>query len=137
MPVLHQVVAVHQRDQRYPSVDNLAEDLRRYLEGRSVFARPQTAIYRITKFVRRNRKSVAATALITLALIASLGYAAWRQEQALQEGRRAMRMQTFMYRLFKLANSNYTGKPAATVPEFLALGVKMLPDYIKEPAGLG
>jgi eukaryotic-like serine/threonine-protein kinase len=86
--------------------------------------------------VRRNRKSVAATALITLALIASLGYAAWRQEQALQEGRRAMRMQTFMYRLFKLANSNYTGKPAATVPEFLALGVRMLPDYIKEPADL-
>jgi eukaryotic-like serine/threonine-protein kinase len=121
---------------RYPSVDNLAEDLRRYLEGRSVLARPQTAIYRITKFVRRNRKSVAATALITLALIASLGYAAWRQEQALQEGRRAMRMQTFMYRLFKLANSNYTGKPAATVPEFLALGVRMLPDYIKEPADL-
>jgi tetratricopeptide (TPR) repeat protein len=136
MPVLHQVVAVHQRDQRYPSVDNLAEDLRRYFEGRSVLARPQTAIYRITKFVRRNRKSVAATALITLALIASLGYAAWRQEQALQEGRRALRMQTFMYRLFKLANSNYTGKPAATVPEFLALGVRMLPDYIKEPADL-
>jgi tetratricopeptide (TPR) repeat protein len=25
-------------------------------------------------------------------------------------------MQTFMYRLFKLANSNYIGKPAATVP---------------------
>ena len=69
-------------------------------------------------------------------MIASLGYAACRQEQALQEGRRALRMQTFMYRLFKLANSNYTGKPAATVPEFLALGVRMLPDYIKEPADL-
>jgi len=41
-----------------------------------------------------------------------------------------------MYRLFKLANSNYTGKPAATVPEFLELGVKMLPQYIKDPADL-
>jgi len=45
-------------------------------------------------------------------------------------------MQSFMYRLFKLANSNYTGKPAATVPEFLQLGVRMLPDYIKDPADL-
>lgn len=45
-------------------------------------------------------------------------------------------MQTFMYRLFKLANSNYTGKPAATVPEFLELGVKMLPEYIKDPSDL-
>jgi serine/threonine-protein kinase len=121
---------------RYPSVDTLAEDLRRYLDGRSVLARPQTAIYRISKFVRRNRGSVAITGLVFLALVASLSYAGWRQEQALQEGRRAMRMQTFMYRLFKLANSNYTGKPAATIPEFLALGVKMLPDYIKEPADL-
>jgi tetratricopeptide (TPR) repeat protein len=121
---------------RYPSVEALADDLRRYLDGRAVLARPQTFVYRMGKFVRRNRKSVAAAALVTLALVGSLSYAAWRQHQALQEGRRAMRMQTFMYRLFKLANSDYTGKPAVTVPEFLRLGVKMLPDYIKEPADL-
>ncbi len=54
----------------------------------------------------------------------------------MREGQRALRMQTFMYRLFKLANSNYTGKPAATVPEFLELGVKMLPQYIKNPSDL-
>jgi serine/threonine-protein kinase len=121
---------------RYASVDALAEDLRRYLDGRAVLARPQTTLYRLGKFVRRNRTAVTATALAALALVASLGYAAWRQQQAIEEGRRALRMQTFMYRLFKLANSNYTGKPAATVPEFLALGVRMLPEYIKEPADL-
>jgi tetratricopeptide (TPR) repeat protein len=121
---------------RYPSVDALADDLRRHLDGRAVLARPQTAAYRMGKFVRRNRKGVAAAALATLALVGSLSFAAWRQHQALQEGRRAMRMQTFMYRLFKLANSDYTGKPAATVPEFLRLGVRLLPDYIKEPADL-
>jgi hypothetical protein len=121
---------------RYPSVDALVDDLQRYLGGRAVLARPQTAIYRIGKFVRRNRRSVAVTGLVVVALIASLGYAAWRQQQALREGRRAVQMQTFLYRLFKLANSNYTGKPAATVPEFLALGVKMLPDYIKNPVDL-
>jgi serine/threonine-protein kinase len=121
---------------RYASVDALAEDLRRYLDGRAVLARPQTTMYRLGKFVRRNRKMVTATGVVALALVISLGYAAWRQQQALREAQRAVRMQTFMYRLFKLANSNYTGKPAATVPEFLALGVKMLPDYIKEPADL-
>ena len=86
--------------------------------------------------MRRNRKSVAATTLIFLALLASLGYAAWRQQQALREGQRALRMQTFMYRLFKLANSNFTGKPAATIPDFLRLGVKVLPEYIKDPVDL-
>jgi serine/threonine-protein kinase len=121
---------------RYATVDALAEDLRRYLDGRAVLARPQTMIYRLGKFVRRNRRAVAAVTLAALALAASLGYAGWRQQQAIDEGRRALRMQTFMYRLFKLANSNYTGKPAATVPEFLALGAKMLPEYIKDPADL-
>jgi eukaryotic-like serine/threonine-protein kinase len=121
---------------RYPSLDTLIEDLRRYLDGRPVLARPQTLFYRAGKFVRRNRITVAASAFALLALVAALAYAAWRQEQALREGQRAVRMQTFMYRLFRLANSNYTGKPAATVPEFLELGVKMLPDYIKDPADL-
>ncbi len=121
---------------RYVSVDALADDLQRYLNGRAVLARPQTTLYRVGKFVRRNRGSVAVTGLVTIALIASLGYAEWRQAQALREGRRAMQMQTFLYRLFKLANSNYTGKPAATIPEFLALGARMLPDYIKNPSDL-
>ncbi|MEO6806393.1 MAG: serine/threonine-protein kinase, partial [Edaphobacter sp.] len=121
---------------RYPSIDSLTLDIQRYIAGRPILARPQTVVYRISKFVRRNRGTVAASVLISVALLTSLGYAAWRQQQAVAEGRRALQMQTFMYRLFKLANSNYTGKPAATVPEFLALGVKLLPNYIKDPADL-
>jgi len=121
---------------RYPSIDALSGDIQRYLGGRPVLARPQTTLYRLGKFVRRNRGVLAATLLVAIALLASLGYAAWRQQQALREGQRALRMQNFMYRLFKLANSNYTGKPAATVPEFLELGVKTLPEYIKDPADL-
>src|ERR1017187_3480350 len=121
---------------RYPSLDALAGDIQRYMDGRTVMARPQTKLYRVGKFVRRNRKAVAAGVLMNVVILASLGYGAWRQQQAIREGQRALRMQTFMYRLFKLANSNYTGKPAATVPEFLKLGVKMLPDYIKNPGDL-
>ena len=116
------------------SVDALAEDVRRYEDGRPILARPQTTVYKISKFMRRHRGALAAAVLVALALVASLGYGEWRQRQALHEGQRALRMQTFMYRLFKLANSNYLGKPAATVPEFLELGVKVLPEYIKDPA---
>jgi eukaryotic-like serine/threonine-protein kinase len=121
---------------RYASLDSLTLDIQRFMNGRPILARPQTTFYRVSKFVRRNRGGVAATMLISVALLASLGYAEWRQRQALQEAQRAVRMQSFMYRLFKFANSNYTGKPAATVPEFLELGVKMLPDYIKDPTDL-
>jgi hypothetical protein len=121
---------------RYPSMDSLIGDVQRFLAGRPILAHPQTAWYMLGKFVRRRRGVVLATALVALALMTSLAYAFWRQQQALREGQRALRMQTVMSRLFKMANSNYTGKPAATVQEFLQLGVKILPDYIKNPADL-
>ena len=121
---------------RYGSLDALAEDVRRFIEGRPVLARRQTTVYRLAKFVRRNRSTVAAALVIAIAMLASLGYAEWRQRQAIREGQRALRMQTFLYRLLYLANSNYTGKPTFTVADFLELGVKLLPDYIKDPADL-
>jgi tetratricopeptide (TPR) repeat protein len=121
---------------RYPSIDLLAADIQRYLAGRPVLARQQTTLYWMGKFVRRNRGAVAATILVTLALGGAIAYAGWREAQALREGQRALRMQTFMYRLFKLANSSYTGRQNFTVPEFLELGVKLLPDYIKNPSDL-
>ncbi|WP_348264779.1 protein kinase [Telmatobacter sp. DSM 110680] len=122
--------------ERYASVDALSDDIERYLTDRAVLARPQTAMYRISKFVSRNRGSVIATVLFAIALLTSIAYAGWRQEQALIAGQRAVRMQTFLYSLFRLANSNFTGKPAATVPEFLKLGTRLLPQYIKDPADL-
>ena len=121
---------------RYTTVDALITDLERYLTGRPILARPQTTTYRLTKFVRRNRKAVVTGVFAVLALAATSTYALWRQHQAVVAGQRALQMQTFIYRLFKLANANYTGKPAATVPEFLELGVKVVPDFIKSPADL-
>ena len=121
---------------RYQSIDALLSDLHRHLEGRPVLARPQTTLYKMSKFVRRNQRGVAASVVALLALVGALGYAGWRQQQALREAQRAERMQTFMHQLFRLANSNYTGKPAVTVPEFLQLGVKILPDYIRNPGDL-
>jgi eukaryotic-like serine/threonine-protein kinase len=121
---------------RYPSLDALTTDIQRFMSERPILARPQTTFYRLGKFARRHRAGVAAGMIAMLVLFASFIYALERQQQALREAQRAERMQTFMHQLFRLANSNYTGKPAATVPEFLQLGVKTLPDYIRNPADL-
>lgn len=122
--------------ERYASVNALAGDIERYLEGRPVLAQPQTVIYRMKKFVRRHRGKVAVSAMMLLALVASLGFAMWRQEQAIRDGQRAQRMQTFMYRAFKMANSNFTGKPVTTMKDFLRMGITILPEYIKNPGDL-
>ncbi len=56
-------------ERRYRSVVELSEDIRRHLEGLPISARPDTAAYRATKFVRRHVVGVAAA----LAVIAALG----------------------------------------------------------------
>jgi eukaryotic-like serine/threonine-protein kinase len=55
---------------RYVSVDQLSEDIRRYLEGLPVNAASGTLQYRARKFVRRHRAGVTAAILIAIGLIA-------------------------------------------------------------------
>jgi tetratricopeptide (TPR) repeat protein len=58
--------------QRYASVAKLAEDLGCYLAGLPVSAQADTFAYRASKFVRRNRTSVSAAALVLTALVGGL-----------------------------------------------------------------
>ena len=65
-------------DERYPSVEALADDLRAFLEWRPVRARSGSAWYRMRKFARRYRLPVAAAALVFASLSVGL-YAANRE----------------------------------------------------------
>ncbi len=56
---------------RYSSVEQLAEDVRRHLTGLPVIAREGTALYRTSKYVRRNWRRLSAAAVLTLVLVAS------------------------------------------------------------------
>ena len=55
--------------ERYPSVGAFADDLQRYLANQPVLARPDTVGYRVAKFVRRHRGSVATALLMLVALV--------------------------------------------------------------------
>jgi WD40 repeat protein len=58
-------------ERRYASVEQLAEDIRRHLEGLPVLARPGTFLYRTGRFVSRNGVAVAAAAVLTVGLVAA------------------------------------------------------------------
>jgi eukaryotic-like serine/threonine-protein kinase len=53
---------------RYSSVAQIADDVRRYIRGEPVAARGNGMSYRISKFVRRNRAPVALAAILLLIL---------------------------------------------------------------------
>jgi non-specific serine/threonine protein kinase/serine/threonine-protein kinase len=76
---------------RYASAELLAEDLRRYLAGRPVGARPDTLGYRATKFLKRNRLASVASSLIFLSLCAGIIATAHQNVQARRERSRAER----------------------------------------------
>lgn len=61
-----------ERERRYGSVNQFADDIVRYLDGRPVLARQASVVYRARKFVRRNSLAVAATFLIFLSLLGGI-----------------------------------------------------------------
>jgi non-specific serine/threonine protein kinase/serine/threonine-protein kinase len=58
-------------ERRYASVEQFAQDIENYQQGRPVTARHDTVTYRAAKFVRRHRAGVAAATFVLLTLIGS------------------------------------------------------------------
>ena len=127
--------------ERYPTVDALAQDWRRHLDGHAVSARPDTLVYRLNRLLQRHRVPVAAATIIVLAfglalgvgataivifvLLLGLAAALWQarraREQARiaevlaykaqQESRRAQAVQGFLVDLFR-TNASRQKDPA-------------------------
>jgi serine/threonine-protein kinase len=76
---------------RYATVDALAEDLRRWEDGRPVTARPDSLAYRVRRFVGRHRGGVAASTIALLAIVAGLAGTITQARRAEQQSERATR----------------------------------------------
>ena len=67
---------------RYQTAAAMAEDIRRYLDGRALEAAPDSTAYRVRKYVVRYRGLVSAAAVALLALVAGLALALWQWREA-------------------------------------------------------
>ena len=76
---------------RYTSVEQLANDIERYLSGQPVLAREDTFSYRAGKFVGRHKGAVAAAGLAVLALAGGVVATSWEARIATRERERAER----------------------------------------------
>lgn len=60
------------RTRRYETVNGLAADIHRYLEGEAVLAAPPSAAYRLQKLIRRNKGAVMAASTVLVVLVAGI-----------------------------------------------------------------
>ena len=77
------------RSRRYETANALAMDVQRHLDGLPVLAAPASRVYRMRKFVRRNKIAVAAGVVVAASLLAGIVAFAWQARIAGQQARLA------------------------------------------------
>ncbi len=112
-------------EERYATAEAMREDLQRHLDGEPVLARPDSAAYRLRKFVARQRVVVTASAVVVLALLSATAVSVRQARVAQQQTRTAEAVQSFLEDIFK-ANSAAQPDPTrarqTTARELLDLG---------------
>ncbi len=132
-------------ERRYGSVEALANDIRRYLAGLPVLARGDGTLYRLRKFVRRNRVAIAATVIVALSLLAATAISLWQAQRANLQAERAEqqsklarerattaeRVQNFMVDLFRAPDPGVAHGEVPRADELLARGARTIASELK------
>jgi serine/threonine-protein kinase len=129
--------------ERYPTVDALADDWRRYLAREPVTARPDSLTYRVSKLVRRYPIPVASAGVVVVAIVLGASVALYQRDRALDEAaaarREAARAEAVRDLLVDIFKANSVMQPNAeaaqnmTARELLAAGIEKV-DTLAERA---
>ena len=133
---------------RYGSAQELADDIRRYLAGEPVQAHPDTAGYRLRKFLGRHRIGALAATLALLAILTASGVALWQAQQARRAASDMAEVNAFLMDVLRMSNpyetagelslsdavdmavvqvdKRFAGRPALSSGVRFALGYSML-----------
>ena len=130
-------------ERRYGSVEQLAEDLRRHLEGLPISARKDTFAYRTGKFLRRHKVAVgiAGSSLVLLsgfaaAMAGQAAQLARQRDRARQERDRAEQVSTFLADVFALVDPYVAKGQTVTVVEILEKGEQKLRQALRDQPGV-
>jgi serine/threonine-protein kinase len=121
---------------RYANAAQLADDLRRHLDGRPVLAQSDSWWYLARKFVVRNWVPVSAGAAVAAALLVGLALALWQARVARAEALRAERVKDFVVSVFDVQDPFGGGGDVTRTPRALihaALG-KLDQELVAEPS---
>jgi len=127
------------RQRRYDSPSALAADLRRWLDGQPISARPQSALYQLRKLVSRNRLAAALVALLVLlavgttAVVGVLGQRAARQrDRANIEATTSAQVSDFLESLFLEADPEQALGESLTARDVLDRGAERIRSELED-----
>ena len=132
------LTAMHKDVQRrYQSLEALMRDIDHYLKGEPLEARPDTFRYRLGKFVRRNRRAVAAAVVVFTIVVGVVVFFTVRlakaRNAALAEAARTQRIQKFMTNLFQGGDEAAGPSDSLRVVTLLDRGVQEAQSLSPEP----
>ena len=133
------MTAMHKdRSHRYGSVEAMARDIDHYFRGEPLEARPDSARYRLAKFVKRNRRSLSAAAAMVTLVVALVAFFVFRlavaRSAAMAEARRTQRIERFMLNLFDGGDKTAGPADSLRVVTLLGRGVENAKTLGSEPA---
>jgi len=106
-------------ERRYGSAEQLADDLRRHLEGLPVSAQRDTLGYRVGKFVRRRKGEVAAASLVLVSLVGSFVAASREAARAELERAKVAQVNSFLSTMLAAVDPGNAGRDV-TVAQVLS-----------------
>ncbi len=98
-------------EERYPSVDALAADLRRYLAGETIEAKRHSKWYVFKKAVRRNRLKVGAAVGLLILLISFSGVVTTLWQRAVAEEQKTREIKVFWEDTLGSVSPSQPGQP--------------------------
>lgn len=96
-------------ERRYGSAQELADDLQRHLDSKPVLAHPDSAGYRISKFVRRHRVSTALAATALIAIVSATTAVAWQSREVARAAADMRQVNAFLLDVLSMSDPYQTG----------------------------
>jgi serine/threonine-protein kinase len=126
-----------EKSARYNSVAELLEDLQRFEENLPVLAQKESTTYRTRKFLKRNKRPIAAFVIFLLSIVGLTGYYTYQlaqeRNQARLEAKKAEEVTDFLIRIFGASDPEEAKGDNIPVQHFLETGVDRIDEMDNQP----
>jgi len=122
-----------ERAERYQSASELATDVENYLNGAALIAGPQSTVYKLKKFIRKNRALVSGIISVFIVLLAGVVTSTVFAIRTEQKARTAQAISDFFSNDVLAAVDPLTGeKPVASLEPILDIAAQQLEGKFKD-----